>query len=290
MASSPEDNTIQETSYSSTYAEMLEKAKIEEIDLPSPEEDGRIQTLNLKGAMAPTFDLMTQAFLNNIQGKRALEIGAAYGNVLLESLKRECAHYTANDLDTRHLMIAALRISQDDTLQHLSLNEILDFYPGSYPDQVKVKSSAYDAILCTRVLHFFPPLLFNRAIEDFYRALKPGGKVYILAITPYVKFYESFIPEYEKRKEAGVEHPGYVNSLLPYVNRELVQELKVRNLINEEEPFMFLDTTYLSEKFSKIGFIIEKCSELALNFKSRMWQYDGREHVGLIAQKPLNNE
>ena len=51
-----------------------------------------------------------------------------------------------------------------------------------------------------------------------YRALLPGGRVYVVAITPYVKRYKSFIPEYHKRLKQGMEYPGYVTSLYDWLD------------------------------------------------------------------------
>jgi len=107
FASDFQDDFVSKVSFIS-YEEAVTKAKQYGLKLPSSERDGRILTLNQKGVMAPTFDLIIQDFLKDIQGKKVLEIGAAYGNVLLEGLKKECTHYTVNDLDLRHLMIAAL--------------------------------------------------------------------------------------------------------------------------------------------------------------------------------------
>jgi len=101
-------------------------------------------------------------------------------------------------------------VNQDTEIVKTTLNQRLSFCVGSYPDLIILEDNTYDAILSTRALHFFSPLIFNQAVQDFYRILKPGGRIYVLAITPYVNFYKSFISEYEKRKDAGADHPGYV--------------------------------------------------------------------------------
>src|SRR4051794_19714714 len=83
------------------YKEALEQAKLQAVKLPEMEEDGRIRTLNKKGSMFQPKDMASEGFLNSLQGKAVLEIGAAFGNVLLESLNLGFENYTANDLDPR---------------------------------------------------------------------------------------------------------------------------------------------------------------------------------------------
>ena len=58
------------------------------LKIPTKERDGRVQTLNRKGAMSPGFDQITKDFIEFAKNKKVLEIGGAYGSVMIETLKR----------------------------------------------------------------------------------------------------------------------------------------------------------------------------------------------------------
>jgi hypothetical protein len=82
--------------------------------MPSPFPDGGIPALNGMGAMAPDLDdPITVEFINNTkklsQNDKVLEIGSAYGNLILELLKSTKASIIANDLYERHLQILRTR-------------------------------------------------------------------------------------------------------------------------------------------------------------------------------------
>lgn len=282
----PHNNTNQTPPIKPLFLEGNDSSKLKkagDIRLPMAEHDGRIQTLNGKGFMFPIQDQITKTFLDQILGKKVVEIGVAYGDTIIEGLKRGCAHYTAVDLEQKHLQLAASRVNEELKNKDI-LKQKVDFQAGTYPTGIHLQESSYDAILAIRVIHFLTPNEFEQALLNFYRILKPGGKVYILSGTPYVKLYQSFIPIYEQRKKEGWEYPGYVDSLYPYATSHTSQEITEKYISTGS--FMFLDSDSLHQKFSQAGFIIEKCCELPLSYSSEVWQLDGRENVGLIAQKP----
>lgn len=144
-------------------------------------------------------------------------------------------------------------------------------------------SDKYDAILASRVLHFFSPAQLEAAVVNMKDLLKAGGRVYIIAITPYVKRFESFIPEYEKRVLSGEEFPGYVKSLNDWVSVRDT-DAKQRAAMSPE-PFMFLDAPVLTKLFKKHGYKIIACKTVSLIYNSPSWSLDGRENVVLIAEK-----
>lgn len=142
----------------------------------------------------------------------------------------------------------------------------------------------YDAILVGRVLHFLNPDQLNTAVNHLFLLLKSGGRIFIVAITPYVKRFEKFIPEYEKRVTEGQENPGFVYSLFPYVNSEVTTSEQIKNI--SDGSFFFLDDHVLRSIFEKNGFIVKECKLMPLSYKSKSWTCDGRENVILIAEKP----
>lgn len=271
-----------------TLEEAAKDAKTNGLSFPTPEADGRVQTLNRKGAMSPGIDRVTAMFLEDIKNKKALEVGVSYGNILIEALKRGCSAYVANDLDIRHLQITALRLEEKIKTNELPADSAkrIQFLPGSYPSEIEGAENSFDSILIARVLHFFSPVELEAAIKKSYRLLKPGGKIYAIAITPFVKRFESFIPEYERRLKSGDLYPGYVESLMPYLHAN-TSEKERKNV--SPDPFLFLDSRILKAAFAKEGFNVLFVEEFPLDYPSTVWSLDGRENVGLVAEKPLDS-
>ena len=253
----------------------------QKLSIPQAEDDGRIQTLNKKGAIIPFLDESTTEFVKDAKGKKVLEIGGGYGKVMIETLlKNSSVTYDINDLDERHLFIAANILNSSKIKQ--SIKEKVKFISGDISKKLNI-SYKYDAILIARVLHFFSPIQLDSAIQNIYDLLTPGGKVYIVAITPYVKRYESFIPIYEHRLKENTQFPGYVENLRDWVNKDSTS-LDQLNAIDNVH-FMFLDVSVLTNLFAKHNFKIIKCQTTGLGFTSASWSLDGRENVILIAQK-----
>ncbi len=265
-----------------TFDQAIEQYTKLDLKQPVPEEDGRIQTLNRKGAMSPQLDEATTQFIEFSQDKKVLEVGGAYGKVMIQVLKKyPNTVYHLNDLDPRHLFIAAHQ-AKEYNLADKALKNIKFFaFDITSPLQIQER---YDAILMARVLHFFSPTQLDAAISNIFHLLKPKGRVYVIAITPYVKRYESFIPEYEKRVLSQQEYPGYVDSLEVWLNKPATTPSQ--QAVISDEPFMFLDDNVLRKVFQKHGFNIITCKMVGLSYVSSSWSLDGRENVILIAEKP----
>jgi len=247
---------------------------------PEPDPDGRVQTLNKKGAMSPSLDTISQAFVTfaATPGVRVLEIGAGYGLACLEALKLGAKHYAANDMDERHLKILAREVKEINPA-YLSNVKLIS---GEFPTAVQPPSQSYDAILIARVLHFMTPDQIKATLMEAHRTLKPGGRIYAVMLTPYVKGYASFIPEFERRVQAKHPFPGYVDNLFDYADATIIPANALRNT---DKPFLFFDTRSARSCFEEAGFIVEKAVEMPLAYKSKIWQLDGRENVGVIARK-----
>ena len=278
-----------------TYDHAL--AECDKLDLHPqiPESDGRTHTLNKKGAVTAVFDYAIQAFIEFSAWKEVLEIGGTYGDVMLAALKQNKeTKYTLNDIEPRHLFIAAKKLQKKIQNKELSEDSIkqVNFLQGDITKTEYFKDMGhYDAILVGRVLHFLNPKEMKIAIQNIYNLLKPGGRVFVVAITPYVKRYEKFIPIYKKRVEDGIENPGYVESLLEYVNSDVTTPEQIKNI--SPEPFFFLDDNVLEKFFESQGFKVIECKMMPLAYnagKSISWTLDGRENVILIAEKPIDQK
>jgi SAM-dependent methyltransferase len=276
----------------SLYAEQysqnqaLALCKASNLSLPKPEPDGRIQTLNEQGSMSPVFDTATKRFIENSHNKKVLEIGGGYGKVMLEVIgKGNNTEYHLNDLDERHLFISAKSLAEIIDKQSIksNLSPKISYISGDITNKDFNLTEQYDAILIARVMHFFTPEQMEYTIAKLSKALKPHGLIYVVAITPYVKRYQSFIPEYEKRLTNNETYPGYVNSLYDWLNIEVTS--KAQQAAISKGPFMFLDDRVLTKEFTKAGFKIIECKMESLGYPSESWALDGRENVVLIAEK-----
>lgn len=241
--------------------------------LPSPDTSGCfIPTLNDMGYMTTKLDYFSQAFVDYAASihDEVLEIGAAYGIATLAAIKKG-AKVICNDLDPRHLEI----IQQ---LVPLEFKHNLILVPGSFPGQLSFPKNSLGAVLICRVLHFFRGETIELSLEKIYSWLKPGGKVFIIADTPYMKNWSAFIPEYEKRIRQRERWPGLITDLQHYQ----------KEIINNLPPLVHaLDDRILSRTLLEKGFIIEKisminrCDDFPPNRR-----LDGRESVGAIGIKP----
>ncbi|CAL7961046.1 Methyltransf_12 domain-containing protein [Alphaproteobacteria bacterium] len=269
-----------------SYKEGVSKANALHLSMPAAEKDGRIQTVNRKGAMSPRIDYVTSQFLKNLAGKTVLEIGAAYGNVLLQALQyAPDVVYHVNDMDERHVLIAARRVHDAIVAGKISAiaADNVSFLVGDFPEHIDLKNNFYDAVLIARVLHFFDPEKLKASIRKIFDVLKDEGRVYIIAVTPYIKRFESFIPEYEKRLSDGDAYPGYVSSLLPYINPDVTSEQVKGNM--HQDSFMFLDDVVLRRLLIEAGFKVLESGMIPLDYCSEAYELDGRENVILIAEK-----
>ena len=260
--------------------DAIKQAIQENLKKPEAEADGRVQTLNDMGAMSPRLDKISEEFVYFAAkpGVKVLEIGAGYGLACMEALKIGAQDYTVNDLDLRHLKILALQIKELDK-NYLSKIHLLS---GEFPGTLEFTSS-YDAILIARVLHFMSPEEVSRTLEQAYKILRPGGRIYAVMLTPYVRGFVPFIPEFEKRIVDKEPFPGYVENLCSVADRSVIPEIYLKNM---EKPFLFFNIDTAKNCFENNGFIVEKAIEMPLAYPSRIWQLDGRENIGIIGYKP----
>lgn len=246
-----------------------------DFQMPEPEHNGFIRTLNQMGYMTSTLDPFSAAFVEfsaedcrNDLSKPALEIGAAYGVATIAALKLG-ARVIANDIDSRHL-----KILKDRTPKIFKPN--LQLLPGKFPDDLEIKPGTLGAVLVCRVLHFFTGPEIEVAAAKLFEWLKVGGKVFIVAETPYLNGWQAFTSEYENKKGGGSTWPGFV---------EEVKRYKPERAAFLPPSMHLLDPEVLSRTFLNAGFKIERCETFARTDFPVDLQLDGRESVGLIAVK-----
>lgn len=271
-----------------TFHQALETFyKKSQPSMPEAGSDGHTPTLNQKGATTPTLDYVTLSFLEFAQNKRVLEVGGAYGNVMLEALHQNSSTiYHLNDLDERHLGIAAFRLQEKIDQRKICMAGLgnVQFIYGDITQPSWKVNQTYDAILMANVMRFLTPTQIDQAFSNLFTSLKSRGRIFIIAMTPYVKRYKSFVPEYERRLKDGISNPGFVKNIRQYANEESSSQDQLNTIADGH--FMFLDEVTLSNLAKRAGFKVLECRFTPLSYKSESWQLDGRETVILIAEKP----
>lgn len=239
---------------------------------PKPDKSGLfIPTLNNTGYMTMHLDSYSQEFVEyaaQVKGP-VLEVGAAYGIATLAALARG-AQIICNDICAQHLMI----VKQQAFLKKLDPAN-LTILPGDFPQTVEFPANYLQSILMCRVLHLFDGPAIERSLQKAYTFLKPGGKLFIIAETPYLRFLTSFIPEYEKNVKQNVQWPGLVTDIKKYFNDPMFP--KMAN---------FMDPDILSRSLKNQGFNIDKMGFIDRSDFPSNRRLDGRECIGLVATKP----
>lgn len=235
--------------------------------------DGWVKTINNMGYMCLSIDCFTERYLKYCESHPGLNIfegGAAYGVATHLALKKG-SYVTANDSERKHL----------DILYERTPPEFLSFLklaPGKLPYELDFPPNTYDVIYTSRMLHFLTGEEIDICMSKFFQWLKEGGKIFIIAESPYLGCYSSFIPTYEERKKHGDPWPGLIKDTTPFKS---IRYNNIPSLLN------FFDLDIMKRVSEKAGFIVEDCQLLNRNDFPLEMRYDGRESVGLIAMKPL---
>lgn len=240
--------------------------------MPLPEANGFTKTLNGMGYMtaAPDpYSLRLIDFAATAAPGPMLDIGAAYGVASLEALRRGCS-VLANDIDSNHLEI--LRSHADKVQQ-----ERLTLVSGKFPDELAIDANSIGAVLICRVLHFFDGDTIEKSARAVFRWLRPGGKVVVVAETPYLRNFRDFIPVYEDRISRGEKWPGLIDDVMAFAPD---RGKFLPKLVH------WLDPEVLSRVFCESGFEIDEAKMFPRTDFPADIQLDGRESVGMIAVKP----
>ncbi len=236
---------------------------------PKPFMEGMIPTLNHRGFMSETLDRFSMAFVDYaaLCDGEVLDLGCAYGVATRAVLERG-GRVLASDMDPGHLEI----LEQETPAEH---RPRLSTKAGLVPE-VDFPAAAFAAILCSRVLHFLKTEEIPVALRKMLTWLRPGGRLFLVADTPYTGFWFSIAPEYERRKAAGEPWPAFIENVAPLLNRADLPAGMLAYL----NP---LDPDILRREATSAGFVVEESA-----FTGRGGEPDGNQHAGLIALRPKN--
>lgn len=238
--------------------------------LPASFIPGLIPTLNNTGWMTEGLDSVSEAFVAYAAASphECLDLGCAYGVATLPALAAG-ARILACDMEARHLEILARRTPEPDRSR-------LHCQVGVMPD-VTFPADSFGAVLCARALHFLRGEDIELTLTRMIHWLVPGGRVFLVADSPYTGPWRVRAPEYEARKAAGHPWPGLVEdyrSLLPAT-------------VNPAEHPAFihpLDPDVLRRACTAAGFRVLDSRWLP----GAMANSPLRTHAGLIAERPAD--
>lgn len=245
----------------------------EDQDTPSWGQRNMRPTLNDTGFMFEVLDEYADDFIH-FAGRSpdpVLEIGCAFGVATLPALAAG-ATVTACDLEQRHLDILRENTPPGD-------RERLTCVQGALPG-VEFPAAAFGAILCSRVLHFLDGAAVDASVRKMFRWLKPGGRLYLVADTPY-GVWRRFIPVFEARLKRGDRWPGIMCGIENYLPQRPTDRAV------GGPPFMnMMIPDLLARSCREAGFSVERAGFIDRSDFAGLGRMDGRENAGVLARKP----
>lgn len=235
--------------------------------------DGMVPTLNGTGFMFEVLDGYAEEWIH-YAGRIAdpvLDVGCAYGVATLEALASG-ARVVACDMEPRHLSILAAQATP-------SLRSRLTCIAATLPE-ADFGSERFGAILCSRVLHFLAGDDIDAAVASMARALKPGGRLYLVADTPY-GIWRNFIPAFEAARRAGERWPGMMVGLQNYLPTP-----GIHRYIDRPAFMNLLDPELLARICADAGLRVRRASFINRTDFRGLGALDGRENAGVLAIKP----
>jgi len=235
--------------------------------LPESPVEGLVPTMNNTGWMTVALDEMSTEFARyaGTLDAEVLDIGCAYGIATLAALDAG-ARVCACDIEPRHLEVLEQRVDPEARGRLRCLVGVMpavDFHPESF-----------GAVLASRVLHFLSGDDVEQVVDKMYGWLQPGGRVYLVADSPYTGPWRVLSDDYERRKTAGEAWPGFV--------ADYAQFLPAGQDPAEHPVFINpMDPDILERVCREVGFDVLEARFLSSSTKHAT----GRDHAGVIAVK-----
>jgi SAM-dependent methyltransferase len=203
----------------------------------------------------------------------ALDIGTGYGLVALAAL-RAGAWVIANDVEPSHLRELQRRAARDASPEERSR---LTLREGQFPRGLFFDPGSLGAVHCANVFHFLTGRQLELGMSRIARWLRPGGKLFVQASTPYRAPFAPFIEEYEQRVAAGEKWPGWVERLSAICTHRQVSQMP--------RSMHFLDDRVLNRLAVDAGLTVERAWLAPGDDLPADLCLDGRETACLIARK-----
>jgi SAM-dependent methyltransferase len=235
---------------------------------PEQDKKNRVPTLNSQGFMRSNLDDITQSFIffSTQKGRLSLDIGCAFGFVAQQVLKNG-GEIIANDVDIRHL--AYLK-----KLTPKPLQKKLSLLWGRFPQDLKIKDNSLDAVYIGRVLHFLTPNEIETGFFLLSGWLKPGGRIFIVTMSPYHSSLPGFEREYLKKLQLGESWPGQIKNMRERLKKDRKNIPDYVHLM-DQHPFETLSKKY--------GFRI--IQHHLFDYEKKDPSRSGKEYLGIILEK-----
>ncbi len=242
------------------------------VDLPEIDpKTGFYPTMNAMGGMTPTLDEFAAAFAKFAGGAPGpvLDVGAAYGIATIAALEAG-GSVIANDMEPRHLEVLRERVP---AAYHAKLQTVV----GAFPGGLSFAPGALGGCLLARMLHFLDGASIDQGFAQLHSWIAPGGKVFGVAVTPYLAKLVPYRPTYMARVAAGERWPGENVDVAAH-DPEAAAGLPAR--------MHFLDVDVVTRALTDADFVVERAERLARQAFVNDMALDGRELVGFIARRP----
>lgn len=197
-----------------------------------------------------------------------LEMGCAYGVSTIPALEAG-GRVVACDMEPQHLEILADKAPP-------ALRDRLTCVAGKLPE-VDFEAGHFGAILCSRVLHFLTGEEIDASVAKMASWLKPGGRLYMVADTPY-GIWRNFIPTFEENKRQGARWPGLMVGLHNYLPTPGIQKH-----IDKPAFMNLLDADLLARICTDAGLQVERATFINRSDFKGLGGMDGRENAGVLA-------
>ncbi|MFQ5634273.1 MAG: class I SAM-dependent methyltransferase [Gammaproteobacteria bacterium] len=233
--------------------------------LPDSPVEGLVPTMNNTGWMTVSLDEVSAAFAAyaGTIGEEVLDIGCAYGIATLAALEAG-ARVLACDIEPRHLEVLQRRADP-------AWRERLRCRAGAMP-AVDFDCGSFGAVLASRVLHFLSGDDIEETVGKMYAWLRPRGRLFLVADSPYTGPWRDLSDDYERRKAEGDSWPGFVADYAQFLPAG-ADPLQHPDFINP------LDPDILARVCTDAGFEIEQARFLHGGTK----RSTARDHAGVIA-------
>jgi len=245
-----------------------------ELTMPPILKHGQVPVLNPGGGYAIIFlDPISRAFVDYCKTCQypVLDVGAGYGTITLAVLKETSCSIIANDIGVENLLVLR-KGAEKSTLSRLFLNS------NRFPNALDFPKNSLGGIAICQVLHFLTGNEIDLGLKKIYDWLMPGGKLFIVTCSPFVKSLIAFMPTYEERVKNKERWPGQIEDYA-----SLCPEMPNLPLF-----FHVMDHKVMQEALKRAGFEIEKLTFVDRRATIPSIGLDGKESIGIVAVKLLN--
>jgi SAM-dependent methyltransferase len=233
---------------------------------------GMIKTKNKMGIMTVENSPPSKAFIHHAktEKKPLLDIGCAYGAVVIPAILNG-GKVIGCDLDIDHLEIMQKSLPQEYV-------QCLQTTVDSFPDDLDFKKESLSAVHISMVLHFMKGEDILLGLRNCYKWLEPGGKLYIVNMTPYLGLFnwKALSKFYNERVQKGEKWPGEINC------KNFTKDGWTDQL---PEFAHFFDIDSMRFVTEESGFYVDDIYYFCYENIPDEYKTNGKEYVGMIASK-----